>query len=74
MSLHKSTTGERYILYRESGSKNNPGGLGRRKPIANKEIPHYENVANRSRDFVTLYLKYVSLCPSDPCEFFLFSL
>ena len=45
LSLQQLSTGERYILFHENGSKNNLGGIGCRRVI-NKEVPHFENKEN----------------------------
>ena len=73
LSLEELSTGEKYIMFRENGSKNNPGGISCRQ-YSNKEVPHFENKKNPSRDFVSLYCKYISKCPHEPAtEFFFFA-
>ena len=58
-------------MFRENGSKNNPGGISCRQ-YSNKEVPHFENKKNPSRDFVSLYCKYISKCPQEPATEFFF--
>ena len=53
-----------YIIYNESGSKNNSGGIKDRK-VQNKAVRVYSNVANPSRCVVTLYKKYMALRPAN---------
>ena len=53
-----------YLQYTEDVSKNNPGGLKRRKHKP-KIIKHYANQENPKRCFVRIFKKYNSLCPSN---------
>ncbi len=51
------------LVYTESHSKNNPGGLKHRKVEA-KVVSHFaDSTGNKDRCFVRLYKLYVSLCP-----------
>ena len=59
------TDGDRpYLEYTEDISKNHPGGLKGRK-IAPKVVRHHNNPENPARCFVTLFKKYMRLCPAD---------
>ena len=57
ITVNTSSSGEMYLLYRETGSKNNPGGINSKR-VNNKEVPHFKNQSNPSRDFVSLYMLY----------------
>jgi hypothetical protein len=53
-----------HLLYVESGSKNNSGGLRDRK-VTNKTVKIFENVSNPSRCVIQLFKKYMYLRPSN---------
>ena len=52
-----------FLLYSESGSKNNQG-LNHRK-VTNKRVKIFANFDNPSRCVVHLYQKFLSLCPAN---------
>lgn len=70
ITVEELSSGEKYLLYKEMGSKNNPGGIGHRR-VYNKEVPHIQNKDNPDRDFVSLYQKHISKFPPECNEFFL---
>ena len=41
ITVNWSTSGEKYLLYRKIGSKNNPGGL-HCKRVGNMEVPVFQ--------------------------------
>ena len=49
-----------YLVYTESGSKNNSGGLHHRK-VQNKSVKVFANISNPKRCVLQLYQKYMSL-------------
>ena len=51
------------LVYTETASKNNPGGLKHRK-VENKQVTHYANSERPDRCFVELYKKYCSHRPA----------
>ena len=51
-----------YLVYTESGSKNNSGDLNQRK-VKNKSVKLFANTKNENRCAVRLYKKYMSLRP-----------
>ena len=53
-----TTSGEKYIVYTEQGSKNNPGGINSRK-IQNKVIPHFENIEKLLLEILYAFLKHM---------------
>ena len=73
ITVNTSSSGETYLLYRETGSKNNPGGINNKR-VNNKEVPHFKNRSNPSRDFVSLYILYRSKCPPEAEFLFLQSM
>ena len=60
-----------YLVYTETGSKNNSGGLHHRT-VKNKVVKAFVNIENPSRCIVRLFKKYVNLRPTDaPHAFYL---
>ena len=53
-----------YLLYTESVSKNNPGGLKHRK-VESKQVTHYANRERPEHCFVETYRQYCLHRPSD---------
>ena len=53
-----------YLVYTESGSKNNSGGLHHRK-VQNKSVKVFANISNPKRCVLQLYQKYMSLRPAN---------
>ena len=53
-----------YLLYTESVSKNNPGGLKHRK-VESKQVTHYANRERPEHCFVETYRQYCLHHPSD---------
>ncbi len=53
-----------YLLYTESVSKNNPGGLKHRK-VTTKQVTHHANTDRPDRCFVELYKQYRSHRPEN---------
>ena len=53
-----------FLLYSESGSKNNQGGLNHRKVTKNR-VKIFANVDNPSRCVVHLYHKFLSFRPAN---------
>ena len=54
LNICMTTSGEKYIVYTEQRSENNPGCINSYK-IQNKAIPHYRETP--SRDFIHLLKK-----------------
>ena len=55
-----------YLVYTESGSKNNSGGLHHRK-VQHKSVKVFANISNPKRCVLQLYQKYMSLRPANAC-------
>ncbi len=53
-----------YLLYTESVSKNNPGGLKHRK-VTTKQVTHHANTDRPDRCFIELYKQYRSHRPEN---------
>ena len=53
-----------YLVYKESASKNNPGGLKHRK-VTTKQVTHFANTECPLRCFVQLYKQYCSHRPDN---------
>lgn len=68
-SIGKDSTGAEYLEYTQDATKNNQGGL-REHRIKPKVVRAYKVESNRC--IVTIYKKYMSLCPSPrPVAFYL---
>ena len=65
--LNKPAGATPYLVYTESGSKNNSGGLNQRK-VKNKSVKLFANTKNENRCAVRLYKKCMSLRPSNAQE------
>lgn len=55
-----------HLVYTENISKNNSGGIAKRKQEP-KVVTHHANLDNPSRCFVQLYKQYIQHCP-DPLK------
>ena len=53
-----------YLIYTESTSKNNPGGLKHRK-VTTKQVTHHANTERPDRCFVEMYKQYCLHWPTD---------
>lgn len=53
-----------YLIYTESTSKNNPGGLKHRK-VTTKQVTHHANTERPDRCFVEMYKQYCLHRPTD---------
>ena len=53
-----------YLIYTESTSKNNPGGLKHRK-VTTKQVTHHANTEHPDRCFVEMYKQYCLHRPTD---------
>lgn len=62
LSVRADSDGREYVQYVEDYSKTNQGGLSHLK-VTQKVVRAYANLQNSQRCIVSLFKKYVSLCP-----------
>ena len=72
ITVNWSTLGEKYLLYRDIGLMNNPGGL-HHKQVGNKEASHYGNMPI-SLVILLHCMRNISKCPPNAEFLFLQSI
>ena len=62
--------GKKCLVYTEKNTKTNAGGL-RHQRYSAKQVVHFENVENKKRDHVALFVKFLTVRPANCSRFYL---